>query len=92
MRNRKKICLSGVKVPKRLIVSKLHGPNMRSIVRDKLDRLDLTVLGISPKNKYTQWVWNLSNYNEKNIKIGLTKMILTSTSCCEKSDAFIVAF
>ena len=40
LRNRKKICLSGVKVPKRLIVSKLHGPNMRSIVRDKLDRLD----------------------------------------------------
>ena len=32
----KKICLSGVKVPKRLDVSKLHDPNMPSIVRDKL--------------------------------------------------------
>ena len=37
---RKKIRLSGVKVPKGLDVSKLQDPNMRYIVRDKLDRLD----------------------------------------------------
>ena len=33
----KKIPSSGVKVPRRLDMSKLHDPNIRSIVRDKLD-------------------------------------------------------
>ena len=36
----KKTHLSGVKVPKQLDVSKLHDPNMCSIVRDELDQLD----------------------------------------------------
>ena len=32
--------MSGVKIPERLDVSKLHGPNMQRTVRYKLDRLD----------------------------------------------------
>ena len=32
--------MSGVKIPKHLDMSKLHDPNMRRTVRDKLDRLD----------------------------------------------------
>ena len=79
----KKIPLSGVKVPKQLDVSKLH--DLNSII------LTLMVLGIGSKNKYTQWVWNLLDYNGKNNKIGLMKMTLTSTSC-QKSDAFIVTY
>ena len=92
LRISKKIRLSDVKVPKRLDVSKLHDPNMRNIVRINSIDLTLTVLGISSKNKYTQWVCNLSDYNGKNIKIGLTKMILSSTTCCQKTDAIRVAY
>ena len=37
LRIRKKIRMSGVKVPKRLDVCKLNEPNMRKTVSDKLD-------------------------------------------------------
>ena len=40
LRIRKKIRMSGVKVPKRLDVSKLNDPDMRKAVSDKLDRLE----------------------------------------------------
>ena len=58
MRNYKKIGMPGVKVPNRLYVSKLNGPNMHRTVRDKLDRFEFD----SPWDHFKEQVYLLSRF------------------------------
>ena len=75
---RKKIRMSGAKVPKRFDVSILDDPNMCRIVRDKLDRLDF------------DGTWD--HFKEQVYSVGLESLGLQRKKhkdCFDENDAYI---